>query len=301
VGSHPSSRRLEVLGRASGPAAYLGLGGQRHRPCLALHRVGFAWPACRHAAGALLPHHFTLAGDGPHVRARRLGGVISVALSRGFPRVGSPDHPRPAVSGLSSRAGFLPDLPRLPDRPLDGRPLAARWPVPARRRSERLPRAVENQLSVEPQPPQRPASPRISIWPPQTGHGADPAARRPSQAPATTAPNVSLPPPAPARASLTSGRGRSSRRSAGSTGRRERASSSSRRACRRAAEPRRPPPRRRARSPVRARLGAVGALTRSSGTRRSPVRGSGHPPSGSAPSPHSPAGAAHGPSRGRTA
>jgi hypothetical protein len=97
-----------------------------------LHRVGFAWPACRHAAGALLPHHFTLAGDGPHVRARRLGGVISVALSRGFPRVGSPDHPRPAVSGLSSRAGFLPDLPRLPDRPLDGRPLAARWPVPTR-------------------------------------------------------------------------------------------------------------------------------------------------------------------------
>src|SRR3954467_8317881 len=51
-------------GRFTGPAAGLGLGGQLRRPCLVLHRVGFAWPACHHAAGALLPHHFTLAGDG---------------------------------------------------------------------------------------------------------------------------------------------------------------------------------------------------------------------------------------------
>jgi hypothetical protein len=29
---------------------------------LALHRVGFAWPPRRRDAGALLPHHFTLAG-----------------------------------------------------------------------------------------------------------------------------------------------------------------------------------------------------------------------------------------------
>jgi hypothetical protein len=28
-----------------------------------LHRVGFAWPARHRAAGALLPHHFNLAGD----------------------------------------------------------------------------------------------------------------------------------------------------------------------------------------------------------------------------------------------
>src|SRR3954447_24732535 len=102
--------RLREAGRS--PAAYLGLGEQRRRPCLALHRVGFAWPACRHAAGALLPHHFTLAGSGltccPVLRR-----CVSVALSRGFPRVGFPDHPCPAVSGLSSRAGCLPGLPRL--------------------------------------------------------------------------------------------------------------------------------------------------------------------------------------------
>ena len=29
---------------------------------LALLRVGFAKPTCHHAAGALLPHHFTLTG-----------------------------------------------------------------------------------------------------------------------------------------------------------------------------------------------------------------------------------------------
>ena len=30
-------------------------------PCLVLHRVGFTRPTCLHAAGELLPHHFTLA------------------------------------------------------------------------------------------------------------------------------------------------------------------------------------------------------------------------------------------------
>lgn len=41
---------------------------RRHRtssprtpPYSALHRVGFAWPPCHHDAGALLPHHFTVA------------------------------------------------------------------------------------------------------------------------------------------------------------------------------------------------------------------------------------------------
>src|SRR5829696_1673916 len=86
-----------------GPAAYLGLGGQRRRPCLALHRVGFAWPARHRAAGALLPHLFTLAADelsrGPPGRR-----FVSVALSRGFPRVGFPDHP----------ALRCPDFPRTP-------------------------------------------------------------------------------------------------------------------------------------------------------------------------------------------
>jgi hypothetical protein len=51
-----------------------------------LHRVGFAQPPRHRDAGALLPHHFTLAGppftwDGGRRR------FVSVALSRGFPRV----------------------------------------------------------------------------------------------------------------------------------------------------------------------------------------------------------------------
>src|SRR5215467_12030020 len=78
--------------------------GNLNVPAWPCTRWGLPWPACHHAAGALLPHHFTLTGDGPHVRARRLGGVISVALSRGFPRVGFPDH-------LALRC---PDFPRRP-------------------------------------------------------------------------------------------------------------------------------------------------------------------------------------------
>src|SRR5205807_9191484 len=38
-----------------------------------------------------------------------LGGVISVALSRGFPRVGVTDHPCPVMSGLSSKVHHLRD------------------------------------------------------------------------------------------------------------------------------------------------------------------------------------------------
>ena len=54
--------------------------------------------AAERGAGALLPHHFNLAG--PPVAD--VGGVISVALSRGFPRVGVTDH----------RALWCPDFPR---------------------------------------------------------------------------------------------------------------------------------------------------------------------------------------------
>ena|SRR6516165_1964881 len=38
-----------------------------------------------------------------------LGGVVSVALSRGFRRVGVTDHPYPVMSGLSSKASHLRD------------------------------------------------------------------------------------------------------------------------------------------------------------------------------------------------
>src|SRR4029079_5996345 len=71
------------------------------RSGLVLHQVGFTWPPRHRDAGALLPHHFNLAGPRSRTRAA-LGGVFSVALSRGFPRVGVTDH-------LALRC---PDFPR---------------------------------------------------------------------------------------------------------------------------------------------------------------------------------------------
>ena len=66
--------------------------------CSALHRVGLAWPPCHHGAGALLPHHFTIA-------AGRTGVLCNFCCA--FPRV-SPAGRYPApcsmVSGLSSKA-----------------------------------------------------------------------------------------------------------------------------------------------------------------------------------------------------
>ena len=56
---------------------------------LALLRAGFGQPVCLHTAGALLPHHFTLArhslGDG--------GRCVSVPLSVGSPRLGVTQRP----------------------------------------------------------------------------------------------------------------------------------------------------------------------------------------------------------------
>src|SRR5919202_2275071 len=50
-GDHPSRRPTRLLG------------GQRRRNLFALHRTGFGEPPCRHGAGGLLPHLFTLAFD----------------------------------------------------------------------------------------------------------------------------------------------------------------------------------------------------------------------------------------------
>src|SRR6266545_3229287 len=52
--------------------------------------------------GALLPHLFTFACT-RLTCGRAIGRVVSVALSRGFRRVGITDRPCPVVSGLSSR------------------------------------------------------------------------------------------------------------------------------------------------------------------------------------------------------
>src|SRR4051794_16669747 len=122
--SEPVSRIL------SGAAIHLsGLPGPRRaaceRSCLALHQVGFA--LTRRVAATPVRSYRTIsplpARDS--AAAPDLGGVISVALSRGFPRVGVTDHLRPMVSGLSSKA-IPPRLLGLPTqgsaiRPLDRR------------------------------------------------------------------------------------------------------------------------------------------------------------------------------------
>ena len=69
----------------------------RYVPYSTLLRVGFAEPTGHPAAGALLPHRFTLA-----VPLARGGGLFSVALSCGSPRLAVSQHP----------ALWRPDFPR---------------------------------------------------------------------------------------------------------------------------------------------------------------------------------------------
>ena len=57
---------------------------------MVLLRMGFAKPACRQTAGALLPHRFTLTDIS---FAAFAGGLFSVALSVGFPRLAVSQHP----------------------------------------------------------------------------------------------------------------------------------------------------------------------------------------------------------------
>src|SRR5258707_6930341 len=59
---------------------------------LVLLRTGFAWPAGPPAAGGLLPHRFTLALR-TSLETGPLGGLISVALSFGSPRLGVTQRP----------------------------------------------------------------------------------------------------------------------------------------------------------------------------------------------------------------
>jgi hypothetical protein len=92
--SGPLSSRPPLKERRPGGGTYL-----------ALLRVGFAKPTCRHVAGALLPRHFTLT----HVAFRlivRRGRCIFCGTFREVTLPGRYPAPCPAESGLSSR----PDL-----------------------------------------------------------------------------------------------------------------------------------------------------------------------------------------------
>jgi hypothetical protein len=84
-------------------------------PYSTLLRVGFTEPTGHPAAGALLPHRFTLAD--PLARA---GGLLSVALSCGSPRLAVSQHPalwRPDFP-RSRRTGTAAARPAPPARPL---------------------------------------------------------------------------------------------------------------------------------------------------------------------------------------
>jgi hypothetical protein len=86
-----------------------------------LLRVGFARPASLDAAGALLPHHFTLADARSRI-STALRRFVSVALSFGSPRQAVSRHPCPAEPGLSSsllrdpRSPGALDLHSIPQR-----------------------------------------------------------------------------------------------------------------------------------------------------------------------------------------
>ena len=68
---------------------------------LALHRVGLAQPP---TSPRMLVVSYTTVSPLPPAPRRRVGGLLSVALSIGFPRPGFLRHPRPLVSRLSSTA-----------------------------------------------------------------------------------------------------------------------------------------------------------------------------------------------------
>ena len=105
-----------LCGHSSGPCVTAGLklptrgrsGPTPWPPYLELLQVGFNKPACRQAAGALLPHLFTLAG--PHMA--NVGGVFSVPLSVGSPRLRVTKHP--ALGSSDFPRCRLPAAPRPP-------------------------------------------------------------------------------------------------------------------------------------------------------------------------------------------
>src|SRR5438128_3298784 len=89
MGGHPSVRPTWEIDRASPPTFGLAPGGV----CLAARVAP--------GAGALLPHRFTLACAASS-RKVAIGGLFSVALSCGSPRLGVTQH----------RALWSPDVPR---------------------------------------------------------------------------------------------------------------------------------------------------------------------------------------------
>jgi hypothetical protein len=82
------------------------------RSCLALHRVGFAQPPRRRDAGALLPHHFTLA-CAELSSGSAIGGVFLWHFPAGFPGSVSPTTLPCGVRTFLDGLSVPPRLPSL--------------------------------------------------------------------------------------------------------------------------------------------------------------------------------------------
>src|SRR5258708_23368414 len=88
---------------------------------LVLLREGFAWPAGHAAAGGLLPHRFTLALR-TSLETGPLGGLISVALSFGSPRLGVTQRPALRSPDFPPTLFTSPAVPRPPPPPRNSTP-----------------------------------------------------------------------------------------------------------------------------------------------------------------------------------
>src|SRR5688572_2481467 len=152
MGGHPSrpavAGRLERSTRRLGRAALerLRRTTANSRPFLTLLRVGFTEP--HRSPGvrwSLTPpfHPYQC-----HVRRRDTGGLFSVALSRGSPRVAVNDHPALWSPDVPRRRG----LPRRRDRPADSSvvptSLGAAQPQKSRKPTRRPPSSFSVDMST---------------------------------------------------------------------------------------------------------------------------------------------------------
>ena len=94
--SRPTRRTVRKLTRGPKPPVL---------PIRSCSRWGLPCRPRRRGRGALLPHPFTLT-NGPRNELRRVGGLLSVALSLGSPPPGVTRHRVSVEPGLSSPCGF---------------------------------------------------------------------------------------------------------------------------------------------------------------------------------------------------
>ncbi len=172
----PSSRR-PLAGRADGSGLPGSSGGQPSgAPCLALLRVGFTEP--RRSPGALVVSYTTVSPLPLPAGAAR-GGLFSVALSRGSPRVGVTHHPALWSPDFPRRA--IPRPTRPPARLVQAPPYSRRGSDGGAGRAVTPPRDAPRRCRRPPPPdapaPARPRRPHPCIAPAPAGRASEPCPR----------------------------------------------------------------------------------------------------------------------------